>query len=290
MINKEIILGTAQFGLRYGINNNSDPLSNTSINNLLDLAFAHGIITLDTAEAYGNSESIIGNYHNSSKSKFRINTKFRNGQKGELKKTLTRSLNKLQVECVNTYYFHSYAEYIKGLELLDEIKSLKYDDHLIENIGVSVYTNDELADIIKNPIIDVIQFPFNLLDNYTKRGQLLRNAKANGKIIHIRSVFLQGLFFKNVSSLPSYLYPLKVHLEKLNRLCKESNISMESLCLKYCYSQKDIDAIIIGVDSDQQLMSNLLSIDTTVSQQVYKLIDSIDVKESELLYPFNWKS
>ena len=289
MKKSKIVLGTVQFGLDYGINNNSSKPPVNQVFDVLDQAYNDNIRTLDTAEAYGTAEDVIGSYHNERGNRFEINTKFVNRQNGELSDTLRKSLKRLQVDQINMYYFHSFNDYKIGRGLKDELETLKTDQGLIRSVGLSVYTNEELSVAIKDPFIDVIQLPFNLLDNYTKRGELLKEAKKANKIIQVRSVFLQGLFFKETSTLPALLLPLKSYLDKLHGLCREIGMSMEALCLHYVNSQPDIDEIIIGVDSKEQLLTNLKSLGTSSNMDIRGTIDKIMVKENELLYPYNWK-
>ena len=77
-INNKIILGTVQFGLDYGINNNNGKPSNETVFNILNTARQNGIEILDTAEAYGSAIPTIGEYHHESISKFKIVSKFSN--------------------------------------------------------------------------------------------------------------------------------------------------------------------------------------------------------------------
>ena len=72
----KIILGTVQFGLNYGINNTRGKVPVQEVHRILDYAYSKGIMTLDTAAGYGDSEEIIGDYlvSNSDK-KFEIITK-----------------------------------------------------------------------------------------------------------------------------------------------------------------------------------------------------------------------
>jgi len=55
-----LILGTANFGNKYGI---SGGLSKTESHKILDAAWEMGIIWLDTARSYGGSEEIIGKHN-----------------------------------------------------------------------------------------------------------------------------------------------------------------------------------------------------------------------------------
>ena len=73
----DIILGTAQIGLNYGIANRGGKPSVAKSIELLETAFDEGIRTLDCAEAYGDAHQIIGSYHKiHPNSKFGIITKF----------------------------------------------------------------------------------------------------------------------------------------------------------------------------------------------------------------------
>jgi aryl-alcohol dehydrogenase-like predicted oxidoreductase len=58
----KLILGTVQFGLEYGVNNQKGIPSSNEIKKILDFAFKRKINILDTAEAYGNSQERIGEY------------------------------------------------------------------------------------------------------------------------------------------------------------------------------------------------------------------------------------
>ena len=55
-----LALGTVQFGVPYGIANHSGQVSRAEANAMLQHALANGIDTLDTAIAYGDSESCLG--------------------------------------------------------------------------------------------------------------------------------------------------------------------------------------------------------------------------------------
>ena len=56
----KIAIGTVQFGLKYGISNEGGTVDIDTINKILNVSKQHKIDMLDTAQAYGNSESQIG--------------------------------------------------------------------------------------------------------------------------------------------------------------------------------------------------------------------------------------
>ncbi len=282
-----LVLGTVQFGLSYGINNRIGKPSQNAVFEILDAAWENGIDTLDTADAYGNAIQLIGAYHKVNGRLFKINTKFKNIDISSIKDKLLLDIQELRCEKINALFFHSFNEYMQsGAGLLELIRARA--ERLIVSIGVSVYTNEELAIVLNDPEIDIIQLPYNLLDNDFQRGVLLKLAKEKGKKIQVRSVFLQGLFFIESKAIPQKLEMLKPWLELVKSITAASDITLESLCLLYPNAQDYIDEIIIGVDTKEQLFKNLDSLNSNLPNTIKNTIDQIAVTPSFILYPPNW--
>lgn len=286
MIGPKIILGTAQFGLDYGISNESGQPSYSNVLEILDYAAIKGITTLDTADAYGSASEIIGKYNKTASKKFLVNSKFIHSELA-LSEQLKISLNRLHVDHINVYHFHNYTDFILSPSIYDELYKLKVDGH-ISKVGLSVYDNKELLTAIGSEVVDVIQFPFNLLDNCSQRGDLMRQAKEENKELHIRSIFLQGLIFIPPNKLPSELKPLKPYLQILNKYSEDFNLPIDQIALLYALQQSDIDHIIVGIDNIEQLKRNLDFVVTNIPKKLINSINQIIVKETELLYPKNW--
>jgi len=286
----KLILGTVQFGLDYGINNTTGKLGTNQVLELLKIAYDHGIRILDTAEVYGNAHETIGDFHKKNgNSKFKIITKFpdviRNNSINEIVLDYIKQLAVNSIEVLMFHSFESFKTNYKALDSLVELKSKGY----VNNIGVSVYTNDHLKQLLNEDLITVIQLPFNMLDNFNLRGDLLSQLKKKGKLIHTRSAFLQGLFFKNTNEKTPIVQKLKTELEILNQIIIESNCSKEELALSYCLQQENIDNVIIGVDSVFQLNANIKAASYEIGQDVIKVINNIKVKDLDLLNPSLWK-
>jgi aryl-alcohol dehydrogenase-like predicted oxidoreductase len=289
-MNSKLILGTVQFGLKYGINNTIGKPSNDEVLSLLKVAYNSGIRVLDTAEAYGNAHQLIGNYHNiRDNSKFKIITKFPHDIKHNLiKSKVIEYLNLMKVNTLDVMMFHSFDSFKSNYNALKTLNELK-SENLINNIGVSVYTNIQLESLLDEDLITVVQLPFNLLDNFSVRGDLINKLKEKGKIIHTRSAFLQGLFFKKSTDDISIVQALKPHLETLNKIAKKQGCSMEALALSYCIKQNNIDNVIIGVDSISQLNANIKAASYEVNEEAFECINNIDVENLDLLNPSLWK-
>lgn len=284
----KIILGTVQFGIKYGINNKNDKPSKTQAFAILDEARRSGIERLDTADAYGDAVDVIGKYHLSHNA-FKILSKFSFSDNGkDVVKKAENALKILGINAFDVYSYHSFKDFINNHESQEILVKLK-EQKFINKIGISVYTNQEFETVIDSEIIDVIQIPFNIFDNYNKRGVLIARAKQNGKEIHVRSVFLQGLFFMDEINIAAKLKPLVPYLKKVKNFCKEKNISVNELTLMYAISNPNIDGVLMGVDSVEQLSENLKYLKTEHVQIINNFVETLDIKEFELLNPVNWK-
>ena len=284
---KKLILGTVQLGLDYGINNVSGKPSKKNAFAILEEAYSRGIKYLDTAAAYGDSEEVIGTFHNVFQKRFSILTKFQPKGDDDVPKLVSSALERLNVPEIEVMFFHSYQDFKANPKLVDDLL-LEVKAGRINKIGVSVYTNEQIEDLLDFSDIKVIQAPFNLFDNESKRGEIFERAKLRGKEIYTRSVFLQGLFFKDAESLSKKLNPLKEHLQKITGLAQYSNLNMVSLALNYVLSKDYIDGVLIGVDNEQQLKLNLAALEQTIPQSLIEEIDNIQVSYVDLLNPAEW--
>jgi aryl-alcohol dehydrogenase-like predicted oxidoreductase len=284
----KLILGTVQLGLHYGINNQSGMPSKDRAFDILNSAKQNGIGTLDTAQAYGDAIDIIGEFHKSNEP-FNIITKISYSKFFELEEYVTSLLTKLNITKLEGVLFHKFSDIFQYDELLVELSKLKQNG-LIDKVGASIYTNEELKACADIAEIDLIQLPFNLLDNYSLRGSGIQEAILNKKNIHVRSVFLQGLFFMSIENLPLILKPLVPYLIRLRQIAKENNMELNELAIKYVLQTSQIEGVLIGVDSVEQLEKNIsLSNSESLNQVVIDQINSIHVSSIELLNPVNWK-
>lgn len=286
----KLILGTVQFGLAYGINNQTGKPTEESVFELLDYAYAAGVRQLDTAAAYGNAVALIGKYHSLRAHRFDIITKFKATDAADFSwsAALNSALDELKVQSLEGLMFHSFGEYKDHPEQVQYLAEAKAAGK-IKNIGVSVYTNEELNQIAEDPAIDLVQLPFNMLDNTHQRQSALQKAKDAGKIIHTRSVFLQGLFFKNPHTFPDKLIPLLPYVERIQHLALRNQIPLANLALQYAAANPLIDKVLIGVDNLTQLQANLSGLRAKEAPlNVIQTINRIAVPDAALLNPVNW--
>lgn len=280
---KKLILGTVQFGLEYGINNLNGKPEKEDVFKILSYAYEKGIRYLDTAESYGNTHDLIGEYHKlNSDKKFKIITKFPHNLNENLETKINTYLDQLVVNHLHAILFHSLESYKNNKH------QLKKNINNIYKIGVSVYTNDQIDEVINDKNIDIIQLPFNLFDNANLREDILNKAKSKNKIIHTRSAFLQGLFFMQNDNTNIIRRKLAKELNLLSKISTKHSITVGSLALNYCLKQPYIDGVLIGVDSLEQLKQNILFSENKVSDSCLKDINKIKIDDIELLNPSLW--
>lgn len=274
----KLILGTVQFGCDYGINSAGRP-SGHQVGEILKECLNHEITMLDTSSAYGNSEKVLG-HEMPDKENFRIISKYPKCSLPVFKKC-ENSLEDLGVSSLYGYLLHHFHIYAGYPEIWRDFIELK-DSGKVENIGFSLYSPEELDRILEDEIpFDIVQIPYNIFDR--QFDPYLERLKDMGVKIHVRSTFLQGLFFKDRESLPSALSPLKKYLLALDVYASEKGLTVAEVALNSNLQNPYIDGVLIGVDNNEQLLENIRSI-KDVHIDFYP-----NVKEKELLNPVNWK-
>lgn len=284
-VNK-LVLGTVQFGLDYGINNHSGQVNEEEVGRILKLAKESGINSLDTSSAYGNSEAVLGKSLLENQLRFRIISKYPQSEDG-VTTVFASSLEKLHQKRLYGYLVHHFEFYQSHPQLWEEMRRLKAEGK-IEKIGFSIYNVNQLQYLLDKGVeFDILQFPYNLFDR--QFDAYLPQLKQWGVEIHTRSAFLQGLFFKDVHTLTGRLLPMQKYLERLHDYCSSNGLSLEQLALNYVASNPYIDGVLIGVDNCKQLQANIDALQKGIRKEDMDFIFSINISETELLNPVNWK-
>jgi aryl-alcohol dehydrogenase-like predicted oxidoreductase len=284
-INK-LVLGTVQFGLNYGVNNQTGQVTTEEVNSILSLANKEGIEYLDTSYAYGDSENSLGQSFRSNNLDFNIISKYPESDKS-VQIIFEESLARLGKDKIYGYLVHHFDYYRLNPEIWADFVMLK-NQGKVSKIGFSIYSIEQLQYLFDNNVaFDLIQFPYNIFDRQFE--PYLSKLKNMGVEIHTRSVFLQGLFFKDLSTLDGKLSALKPYLSKLHQYCETKGISVTQLALNYVLNNQFIDGVLIGVDSVEQLKCNIDVLDSQLDNSTTEFVDHINIKEKELLNPVNWK-
>ena len=283
----KIAIGTAQFGLDYGIANQNGKVSTSEIRLILDFAHENNINTLDTAKAYGNSETSIGRYLKQRPHSWNIITKINDGDVSIVEQ-IQDSKEKLTV-FPNIILAHSANLFVDPIfqSRLQEIK----DRELIKSIGVSLYSEEEINQMLDSKIKpDVIQLPMNILDTRLYRSGVLSKLFDREIEIHVRSVFLQGLFYLSQDQLKSRFNDVVPYVNRLESIAAGNGLRLSELALLWLVSLEEISKVVIGVDNADQLKTHLIALEKKVDASIFEEVLSVHYENETIINPSLWPS
>lgn len=249
----KIILGTVQFGQKYGIYKNKH-IAPSQIYKILNYAYKNNVEYLDTAVSYGKSNYHIKKFRNIYKNKkFKIITKIEKKDGDPIEQ-----FNKIEKNIgtkPHTILCHNSNDFLnKNFRK----KLFKLKNYGVKRLGVSVYSEKEINNIIKcKNLPDIIQLPLNIVDTNLLNSKILKNIKNKNIEIHARSVFFQGLFFLKQKEIIKIAPNLIKRINKINFMIKEFKLNLAQASFLWINSLKEVDKIVLGVKSLTELNQNL---------------------------------
>jgi aryl-alcohol dehydrogenase-like predicted oxidoreductase len=286
--NHRLALGTVQFGMPYGIANQSGQVRPAEVSALLDCAAARGLDTLDTAIAYGESESRLGR---AGVRNWKIVSKLPVMPEGTIdvaawaNRLVDGSLERLRIPRLASLLLHSSRQLSgpHGPALYEALCALKARG-AVEKIGVSIYDPEELDAIWTQFRPDVVQAPFNVIDRRLVTSGWLDRLNAAGVEVHVRSVFLQGLLLMDASARPAFFDRWGSIWDEWACWLKESKTTPLQACLSLALSKSGVNRVIVGVDS----LGQLLEIIATAEAVGLLAPMSLASDDPELINPSKW--
>jgi aryl-alcohol dehydrogenase-like predicted oxidoreductase len=288
---KRLALGTVQFGLPYGVANHGGQVSLEEARGILALASERGLDTLDTAIAYGNSETQLGSIgvrHWRVVTKLPAMTSDVRDIESWVRTNVANSLKRLNVERLYGLLLHRSNDCLlggRGAELLSTMNSLKQEG-VVGKIGVSIYDPDELDALGNRVALDLVQAPFNVLDQRLKASGWLTRLKRWGAEVHIRSVFLQGLLLMKPENRPPKFSRWSTLWQEWDGWLAAAHLTPVKACVGFALAQNEIDRVVVGVDSVAQL-SELMDIAEPCEAVPPVRLSTEDI---DLLNPSRWSS
>ncbi len=283
-----IVLGGAQLGLPYGILNGGETLSREEVARILDTAVDRGIDSIDTAIAYGQSESIIGE---TSQNRFNIISKLPplpvdiSNVSEWVHSQVQGSLSRLKCTSLDALLLHRPQDLTgtQGAELYAAIESLM-SEKMIRRFGVSIYSPDDLEGIIGTFDIHVIQAPLNVFDR--RILGVADKLSALNLEVHVRSVFLQGVLIASPQDRPRRFEPWSEHFALFDEWVRSTGVSAMACCMGFALQQPGIAKLVIGTTSAESLDEIMNSIPNSVLEVPAHLQSSVE----QLIDPRFWNA
>ena len=151
---------------------------------------------------------------------------------------------------------------------LDKLKQNK----VINKIGFSTYTPSQVDFLLDNFDFDLIQVPFNVFDARLVEGGQLKALKKKNIEIHARSVFLQGVLL-SFDSLSDYFSTWNKQFEQDQEMVREKELSLLEYALNFALKTQELDKILVGVDSVNQLTDIVNNCKPNVDLKAFKIDD-----------------
>lgn len=253
----KIALGSAQFGLQYGVSNAFVQVPKKQVQNILDECRRLRVTSIDTAIVYGNCEQLLGMI---GVSDFNVVTKLPRYNDPTLaplawvEQHVEDSLNRLKLKSLEGIMFHDVGT-LKGPEgerLVKAVVKLK-ERGLINKIGVSIYNPEEINCIFETFSPDIIQAPLNVLDRRIVSSGWLEELRQKDVEVHVRSIFLQGLLLMRREKIPVQFEKWSDLWNDWHSLLEKEKLNPVFVCLNFIKSLTGIDRIIVGVNSCEQI-------------------------------------
>jgi len=257
----QLCLGTAQFGLAYGITNSSGQVTEVMVAQLLTKAVEAGVRWIDTAQAYGNAEAVLGRQLSAAHD-FRLISKlpaqpqpvFGTRDAEIWEQAFLTSCQRLGVGSPDALLLHAPADLAKpgGHHLETWLLGLR-ERGLVRRIGVSIYAAEDL-DGVNPALLDLVQLPLSLYDQRLLQDGTVARLHARGTAIHARSLYLQGLLLTPAAQWPCWVSPeVRAHQQAFETIAKQRGCNLIDLVLGFAYEQQDLEAVVLGVCSVREL-------------------------------------
>lgn len=295
----EIAFGGVEIGMPYGVAKNKMPDPRESIE-LLREAFASGINFFDTARLYGQSECLMGEAFSDTRKDIVLCTKcvhFKDEKgmipkAGELKRivhqSLQESLAALKTDYIDVFMLHMADMDILSSQDVSRVFSDLRSSGCVRAIGVSVYTAQETQYAIRSGLWDVIQLPFNLLNQ--EHSHYFGEAREGGVGIVVRSVLMQGLLSEGVTIEHPVLKRVNEHITEYACTARENHVPLATMATKFALHFQDVSSVLVGIDRMDYLKAALdVSSGDLLHQELFESLRGMAFDDPAFLNLHQWK-
>jgi len=248
----QLALGTAQFGIPYGIAGRSEAVPEVEVRAILEDAAAEGVTTLDTASAYGVIESRLAAL--TAGLPFRIVSKIPalddaldpDAAARAAMDAARQSRARLGI-ALHALMVHRAQDLMgaRGEAIWKRLAPWARDEGIA--LGASCYSVNDAATLADRPGVALCQIPGNALDQHVARPEIV---VALSKVdVHLRSVFLQGLLLMRPAHAAERLPAAAEAVTRWNAWAASRDLSALEAAVSVVKSFKAVSTVVVGVDN-----------------------------------------
>lgn len=297
-----LALGTVELGMDYGIpapGAYGRPGVKEGIR-MVHAALDAGINLIDTAQAYGESEAVLGQAMQGRRDQVVLATKVTTQRAGqtlrgdELRRTmqvgLEKSLRALQTDYVDIWQIHNVdGDLLAQADLVREIFDQARQKGQVGWTGGSFYGDSLPRTALRSEIFDVMQVTYSVLDQRLA-DHFLDGAAAHGVGIVVRSVLLKGALTERAGFLPESLEPLKERSRQFRQRVAQSALGLTAAqtALAFALAEPRIGSVLMGIRSQAELTENLAALATPLPADLLASLRQLRLDDPDLLNPGTW--
>ncbi len=290
------VLGTAQLGMPYGIANPAGKPDEPAAHAVVQTAWDHGVRWFDTAQAYGDSERMLGDALDACDGRSRaavitkLDPRLEPGDSDGIRASLADSCRRLRVETLWGVLLHRAGLLSRWQDGLGGALRRAREDGLLRYLGVSVYTVTEALAALRHPEIDLIQAPCNAWDQRMLREGVFDVARDTGKLCFVRSLYLQGALAMSPAALARRMPDARDASEHWHAISTALGVSVEALAIRFGRALGT--PLVIGAETAPQVeMTARLLNEPPLSREV---LDGLNASLAPrvhvgILNPSTWK-
>ena len=276
------------------------------VEKIINLAIEKGVNFIDTAEAYGESETVLGEILKGKRDKFIIATKIGGNHfdYNTAKQHLTGSLKRLKTDYIDLYQIH--WPKMKHLWHKEDMSEKDYEDiaesmtklqkeGLIRFAGVSNFRKKHLENLPEEIFSTVIvsnQVPYSLLwrcydvDGTTdfceekKIDYLAYSPLAEGLLtgrFKDRSEIVENIRKNNVLfNEPIYSKVLNF-LDEIEKIAKDTGMTLSQIAINWCISKDYIACALVGMRKSKHFQENVEAFNKKLPQDIMEKLDQLSI-------------
>ncbi|MFA6498336.1 MAG: aldo/keto reductase [Desulfurivibrionaceae bacterium] len=296
-----LVLGTVQLGMEYGVANRTGKPAISQAIAIVEAAWEEGVRCFDTAQAYGESEKILGlafrelQIEKAAKVVSKLPPASSSQQAAMIFKSVQFSLENLGVPMLEGLLVHNPTgarSWHDGLGAsLEEIKRAG----LAKRIGASVYCVEEGLLCLDIPDISLLQLPFNVFDQDAYQKGFFQKAQKRECLLHVRSIFLQGLLLMEPADFPSFLKKAIPLVAQFAELCRKIDLPKKIVALAYAYWRAKPFPLVVGAETPEQILENCRDMKAVLAfseEDLERLVMQVDktlwVQDKSIVNPSHW--
>jgi aryl-alcohol dehydrogenase-like predicted oxidoreductase len=275
---KQLVIGTANFGLPYGLGQTK--VKDSEIQKIVLDAINRENVFLETGPSYFGAEEKIGEVLQDSKFN-RVIVKVPPSAFSTVESfiaSVNQSLKSLNRESVYAILLHGTKNaFYKYPKVIGEATNQLLASQVTEKVGIACYEENEVLTAIKIfPNMRIFQLPENLVDRRKSGSPELQRIHEKGFVFQVRSVFLQGLLLGIQRDLPAELIELQELRLEIERNASANNLTSRELCIQYAAGITWASQIILGAENYQQYLENLETVTSPRKEIAFQISQASD--------------